>query len=208
MGKRFVRCVIMALALPFVPALAGRPIVLHAAASAAGTLEAFAPAQDEAPAVQGRRARPGAARGDGQAVSTLPTAELVTMLDTYAIVQAQQALALDDEHYGRFVTRLKRLQEVRRRNQRDRNQILQALRRLTAPQAGSVDEAAVRDRLRALREQDDRAAAELRKAEDAVDEVLTVRQQARFRLFEETIERRKLDLLVRARERAARAGRE
>jgi hypothetical protein len=141
-------------------------------------------------------------------VSILPTAELVTMLDTYAIVQAQQALALDDEHYGRFVTRLKRLQEVRRRNQRDRNQILQALRRLTAPQAGSVDEAAVRDRLRALREEDDRAAAELRKAEDAVDEVLTVRQQARFRLFEETIERRKLDLLVRARERAARAGRE
>jgi hypothetical protein len=207
MGTRFARGVIMALALPFVPALAGRPIVLHAAAST-GTLEAFAPAQDEAPAAQGRRARPGAAHGDGQAVSTLPTAELVTMLDTYAIVQAQQALALDDEHYGRFVTRLKRLQEVRRRNQRDRNQILQALRRLTAPQAGSVDEAAVRDRLRALREEDDRAAAELRKAEDAVDEVLTVRQQARFRLFEETIERRKLDLLVRARERAARAGRE
>jgi len=30
----------------------------------------------------------------------------------------------------------------------------------------------------------------------------TIRQQARFRVFEEQIERRKLDLLVRARERA------
>jgi hypothetical protein len=34
--------------------------------------------------------------------------------------------------------------------------------------------------------------------------LLDVRQQARFRLFEEEIERRKLDLLVRARERANR----
>jgi hypothetical protein len=182
--------------------------VTHAGAASAGTLEAVDAAQEAAPAAQGRRSRAGAARGDGAAVSTLPTAELVTMLDTYAIVQAQQALALDDEHYGPFVTRLKRLQEVRRRNQRDRNQILQALRRLTAAQTGAVDEAAIRDRLRALREHDDNAAAELQKAADAVDEVLTVRQQARFRLFEETIERRKLDLLVRARERAARGGRE
>jgi hypothetical protein len=36
-----------------------------------------------------------------------------------------------------------------------------------------------------------------------VDEVLDVRQQARFRMFEDMIERRKLDLLMRARQRAA-----
>jgi phosphoglycolate phosphatase-like HAD superfamily hydrolase len=135
----------------------------------------------------------------------VPTGELVNMLDTYAIVQAQQALSLDDEKYGPFVTRLKRLQEARRRNQRERNQILQDLRRLAGAQAATpVDEGAVRERLRALRDHDERAAAEMRKAYDAVDEVLDVRQQARFRLFEETIERRKLDLLMRARERAAR----
>ena len=42
---------------------------------------------------------------------------------------------------------------------------------------------------------------------ETLDEVLDVRQQARFRIFEETIERRKLDLVLRARERAALPGR-
>ena len=51
-----------------------------------------------------------------------------------------------------------------------------------------------------------RAADQIRRAYDALDEVLDARQQARFRMFEEAIERRKLDLLVRARERAARQG--
>jgi hypothetical protein len=36
--------------------------------------------------------------------------------------------------------------------------------------------------------------------------VLDVRQQARFRTFEEMLERRKLDLLMRARQGAARRG--
>jgi hypothetical protein len=36
--------------------------------------------------------------------------------------------------------------------------------------------------------------------------VLDVRQQARFRLFEEQIERRKVDLLMRARQGARRGG--
>ncbi len=34
----------------------------------------------------------------------------------------------------------------------------------------------------------------------AVDDVLTVRQQAQFRVFEEQMERRKLELLMRARQ--------
>jgi hypothetical protein len=44
------------------------------------------------------------------------------------------------------------------------------------------------------------SAAELRRAYDGIDEVLDVRQQARFRVFEEQIERRKLDLISRARQ--------
>ena len=119
----------------------------------------------------------------------------------------QDALALNDTQYGEFVTRLKKLQETRRRNQQARNQILQELRKLAGPQATPpVDENGIRDRLKALREHDDRAAAELRRAYDALDEVLDVRQQARFRAFEEILERRKLDLLMRARQGAARRG--
>jgi hypothetical protein len=43
-------------------------------------------------------------------------------------------------------------------------------------------------------------------AYDAVDEVLDIRQQARFGLFEEMIDPRKLDLLMRAQNAAARKG--
>ena len=59
---------------------------------------------------------------------------------------------------------------------------------------------------RALRDHDERATAEMRKAYETLDEVLDVRQQARFRIFEETIERRKLDL-VRPGPRAGERGR-
>ena len=147
-------------------------------------------------------------RANRPAADALSANELVNMLDAYALVQAQQALTLNDAQYMQFVTRLKRLQETRRRNQRDRNQIIRELNNLAGPQAAAPpDENAIRDRLKALRDHDERASADMRKAYDTLDEVLDVRQQARFRVFEEMIERRKLDLLVRARERAARPDR-
>lgn len=144
-----------------------------------------------------RPSRPGA----------LAPGEVVAMLDAYAVVQAQEALQLNDTQYGQFVTRLKKLQEARRQSQQARNRILQDLRRLAGAQATPpYDEAGIRERLKLLREHDERAAVELRRAYDALDEVLDARQQARFRIFEETIERRKLDLLMRARQGAARRG--
>jgi hypothetical protein len=157
-------------------------------------------------AAQARKGAPPEARGD-RAAGPLSPAEVVGMLDAYAVVQAQDALKLNDAQYGPFVTRLRKLQETRRRNQQARNQIIQALRQLAGAQATTpVDENAIRDRLKALREIDDRATAELRRAYDALDEIMDVRQQARFRIFEETIERRKLDLLMRARQGARRGG--
>ena len=41
---------------------------------------------------------------------------------------------------------------------------------------------------------------ETRKAYDDVDQMLDVRQQAKFRIFEELMERRKLELVTRARQ--------
>lgn len=129
--------------------------------------------------------------------------EIQRWFDAYALVQAQDALQLTEAQYGRFVSRIKVMQEARRRNQQARNRILQDLRRLTAPDVATIDEGAVREQLRMLREVEDRSAAELRKAYEAVDELLDVRQQARFRLFEEQMERKKLELLIRARRSAA-----
>jgi septal ring factor EnvC (AmiA/AmiB activator) len=177
----------------------GAPIHAATAFQAAPTRDAQDP-----PAGPNRGNRP----DPSDPLAPVSTGELVNMLDTYAIVRAQAELTLNDAQYAQFVTRLKRLQEARRRNQRERNQILQDLRRLTGPLAPApVDETVVRERLKALRDHDERATVEMRKAYETLDEVLDVRQQARFRIFEETIERRKLDLVLRARERANRSGR-
>jgi hypothetical protein len=126
--------------------------------------------------------------------------EIQRLYDAYALVQAQDALQLTDDQYIRFVSRLKTLQETRRRHQQARNQIVQDLRRVANEPAASTDDGVIRGRLAALQAEDERAAAELRKALDGVDEILTVRQQARFRLFEDQMDRRKLDLLMRARQ--------
>jgi hypothetical protein len=151
--------------------------------------------RQQPPAKEGRSARP-----PGQ----LTPGDVVVMLDNYAAVRAQEALTLDDAHYTEFVTRLRTLQQIRRRNQQAHTRVVQDLRRLAGAQATPpYDETAIRERLKALREQDDRAAVELRQAYVAVDEVLDIRQQARFRVFEEMIERRKLDLLMRAQNAAA-----
>jgi hypothetical protein len=152
--------------------------------------------------------RAGAARGAGDLADNPRVAlELANALDKYALVQAKAALQLDEGQMAQFVPRLRALQQARRRNFQARHRILQELRRMAGPRAGGTfDEAVVRARLDALREQDERAAQELRAAYAALDEVLDVRQQARFRIFEENIEARKLELLMRARARAGRGG--
>jgi hypothetical protein len=143
----------------------------------------------------------------------LGPAQVADMLDAYAVVQAQETLQLGDDQFGQFVTRLRKLQQTRRQNLCARNQILMELRRMlnpppaAAPQAATPpDDNAIRDRLKALRDHDERAAIEIRHAYDALDEVLNPRQQARFRLLEERLEGRKLDLLMKARQGARRGG--
>ncbi len=137
----------------------------------------------------------------------LSISELTAALDAYALVQAQQQLQISDDKYSAFAARLKRLQDVRRRNQRVRFRLVQEIRKLAGPRAATPgDDTTVRAALTALRDHDEKAAAELRQAYDSLDQVLDVRQQARFRLFEEHIEQRKLELLVRA-QRARQQGR-
>ena len=127
--------------------------------------------------------------------------------EAFTVLQAQEALQLSESQYGRFVTRLKALQDTRRKHQLARNQIMGDLRRLTNPQNGSNDEPSLTERLKALRDEDDRAAVDLKKAYEGVDETLDIRQQARFRIFEERMEQQKLELLMKTRQNARAAGR-
>jgi hypothetical protein len=156
-------------------------------------------AQPAPPAPTPEAQRPLAALGDD-----MTPAQIQRLFDAYLIMEAQQALTLTDQQYPQFLTRLKTLQDTRRRNQQQRNQLMNELQRLTSPRAQvQADEAVVKERLGTLQELESRSAAELRKAYAALDEVLDVRQQARFRVFEEQIERRKLELLLRARQNRA-----
>jgi hypothetical protein len=89
------------------------------------------------------------------------------------------------------------LQNARRQAQQQRNRVLNELR-MMVNQGGSDDQ--IKASLKQLQDVDERGDAEARKALDAVDQTLELRQQARFRIFEEQMERRKLELVTRARQ--------
>jgi hypothetical protein len=142
--------------------------------------------------------RQGQARA-GQQADRLEIAELQRLFDAYTVMQAQDALQLDDAQFGQFLPKLKALQDTRRRNEVARSQVVAELARMTAPGAAGFDEAAVREKMRGLVDLEGRAAAELRRAYETIDQQLDVRRQARFRVFEQNMERRKLQLMLRAR---------
>ena len=181
-----------------------RPIIASAIAMLALLAPAASAAQDPQtpPAGAAGRARAesrqGQARGSQQA-DRLEIAELQRLFDAYTVLQAQEALQLDDAQFGQFLPKLKALQDTRRRNDVARSQLVAELGRMTAPGTAAFDEAAVKERMRALQELEARAAAELRRAYDTIDQQLDVRRQARFRVFEQNMERRKLQLMLRAR---------
>ena len=149
-------------------------------------------------AAQGRAAQrpvpPGAAEGG------VSPGEVQQMFDAYVLVQAQDLLQLKDEQYAQFVTRLRALQMVRRRGDNQRRMLINQLRRIL--QAGDVraDESMIKDRLKMLSDLNASVTAEIKQAQDNLDEVLDLRQQARFRVFEEEMERRKVELVLRTRQ--------
>jgi Spy/CpxP family protein refolding chaperone len=138
---------------------------------------------------------PGAAPVPQEGVSP---AEIQRMFDAYALMQAQEQLKIADDQFAQFLSRFKALQDARRKALQDRMRILQNLRKLVnEPQS---DENQIKEQLKALQDLDARVIADVKKAYDAVDQVLDVHQQAKFRLFEENMERRKLELVARARQ--------
>ena len=167
---------------------------VHAALALGLLLTSVTPALAQARPNRGRAVPGPGALADGG----VSPGELQQLFDAYVVMQAQTELELTDEQYPQFLTRVRALQDLRRRTQVERNRLLQNLRRLT--QNPSVDDNDVRTELKALADLDLRSEGQLRQSTEAVDQVLTLRQQARFRLFEEQMERRKVDLLMRARQ--------
>ena len=138
--------------------------------------------------------------------SPLSAAQIQRWFEAFTVMQAQEALRLSEAQYGRFVSRFKALQDVRRKHQQERTRMLAELRKMTNADA-PADDAQISERLKALQAHEDVGARALRGAYDGVDETLDVRQQARFRIFEDRMEQQKIELLMRARQNARAAGR-
>ena len=141
------------------------------------------------------RAGRGAAGAENPGVSP---AEVQKMFDAYALMQAQEQLKIGDEQFAQFLTRYKALQDLRRRHLQERARVVMEMRQmLNRP---DPDDAQLKERTKTLQDLDARSSVDIRKAYDAIDQILDVRQQAKFRVFEELMERRKLELVTRARQ--------
>jgi hypothetical protein len=126
--------------------------------------------------------------------------EIQRLFDAYALVQAQEQIGLSESQYGPFVTRFKALQDLRRAHQQRRERLIRDLARLSRPGAPASGEGELKARYDELTAFEGSAVDELRRAVAALDEGLDLRQRARLRVFVETMERRKLELLLRARQ--------
>jgi hypothetical protein len=177
------------------------PIILCLA-----SLAVFAPTRAGF-AAQQAGGRQGGAKNQAQGSTTTPAgerpispAEVRKMFDSYALMQAQEQLKISDDQFPKFLMQYKALLELRRKSTQERNQMIQELRKET--NAEKVNESLLKDRLKALHDFEERSHADLRKAYDEIDKLLDVKQEARFRVFEQQMEQRMAQLVARARRSA------
>jgi hypothetical protein len=83
-----------------------------------------------APSARGSRTQARDRPAGQGANETVDPAELGRLFDAYTVMQAQEALGLDEARFGPFVTRLRALQEMRRRHLRERAAVMRDLRQL------------------------------------------------------------------------------
>ena len=173
-------------------------VLMLSAAPAQAQAQGPGPAGPAGPR-QGRQDR-AAIQGRGQPLvdAGVTPVEIQRMFDAYALVQAQEQLQLSDDQYSRFLIRFKGLQNIRRQSLQEHSRIVAELRRLLTLR--QTDETQLKERVQALQDVEERANADVKKAYEAIDQVLDVKQQATFRVFEEQMERRKLELVTRARQ--------
>ncbi|MBA3949468.1 MAG: hypothetical protein H0X44_05915 [Acidobacteria bacterium] len=155
-------------------------------------------AASAAPALAEAQGRAQGARGQPGTRGQLSPADIQDQFDAYAIVRAQAALKLTDEQFPEFVRRARELHVVRRRARVARIRLVGNLNQLL--RENNPAEARLSAATKALDEHERTSLDQVQKAYAAIDEVLDARQRARFRVLEEQLERKKLDMLFRARQ--------
>lgn len=128
----------------------------------------------------------------------IPMHQLQTMFDAFVLVEARKFLQLNDDQYQRFFTRMSRIQDLRRTHGQTRMRLLNELRRMYGPQ--NADEATLTAKVKEIEDLELKFMADMKAARAGIDEILTPRQRAGFRFFEEDMERQKIDFITRARQ--------
>ncbi|MEX2273518.1 MAG: hypothetical protein WD690_18765 [Vicinamibacterales bacterium] len=163
-------------------------------APAAALILSLAPMPVDAQSRGVAQGRPG---GRGQtAARQFGPREIQAQFDAYVIGQAETVLRISEEQYPQFVRRVRALQTVRRTSRMQRNRMIGQLNQML--RAGTADETRLVEATRAIDEHERTRLAALEKAYAGIDEVLTPWQRARFRVLEDHLEQKKLEMLLRA----------
>ncbi len=150
------------------------------------------PPAQEIPA--GRRGREGRA---GDTPAGLRPDEVQQIVDGWEIATAEKTLELTDQQYVPFIQQLRKLQSGRRQQFMQRQRTLNMLRQAINQQP-PADDATIDARIKQFDDLERKQQQEIQSLLAAVDSVLTPRQRARFRVLQEQMERRKLEVLSRA----------
>ena len=113
----------------------GFGVALTAAVSASALSAAQGPPPPQQPPPQQLPGEPPPQGGGG--VEIRP-GQVQQLFDAMLVMQAQEALSLSESQYARFLTRLKVLQETRRRNLSERTRLINELQRLTNARRGGA----------------------------------------------------------------------
>ena len=189
-------------------------LTLVSAVPAVALAQAEPQGAGQAQTPQDRRGRLGPAPGSGRAgrmdlpaaAETMTAGQVEQLFDRYVLNQARAALQLSPGQFGAFRLRLGELQMVRRRTQRERQRLVSELAQLTRGGGAAPDEDALAVKLKALEDQAVESGRLIRDAYQQLEATLSVPQRARFRVFEQRMEQRKLELIAQARQQARRGG--
>jgi hypothetical protein len=173
-------------------------VACAAVLSAQGTAAQTPPpasASQSAPADQGR----------GRAATAGPSNEqmrtVMALLDGFEINQADKVVGVSSDEFPAFIKQLRAIQDLRTKHQSQRNALVNQLRVAVNgnPQRNLAagDDAAVDAATKKLDDFDRTAVQEMQAAFGAMDQILSVRERGRFRLFEERLEQQKLEIIMR-----------
>ena len=114
--------------------------------------------------------------------------EVEGMMEAYILSKLQDSLDLTDEQFGAMVVAQTKLSDTRRGFRRDRMQVLRRIRQtLQRDQAGESELQPLLSELDTLR---DEFASNEKSHYAAIDDILDIRQRARYRILEVELQRR------------------